>query len=237
MYMKLILMLLILLASCSPELSESVEIILAEEHPYESVADRAFSYTLYYFDGKRTGAMHMPAGTRRARIAVRKGSLSVFAAVPEGDLGPIGGFYEGDGPVLLKCEDGSFAQMLIRAAEYRREAVERLSVRNLKASYPYLPEIDETAFLEDLFDGTLTASSVKTAEAEPRCFSAIPRGQWMSERYDIPSFEVAFTARPVYLMLRPGVYRFANWEKELLLTVAVDEKGESSASVTALPLT
>ena len=155
-----------------------------KEHPFEDMARRDMWYTLVYFDGEAVRSEHVESGRRKVSVRVDSGGLRPFAMIPLGTLGPIGGFYEGDGHVMLRAEDGSFAEMLIRAAGYRPDAVSRLSVEALREVQPHLADIDEPAFLEDLYDGTLSPSSIESAESRPLMFDLIPSGYWLSERYD-----------------------------------------------------
>lgn len=226
---------ILILASCRIPLPVTVELEIAEEHPFEDMARRDMWYTLVYFDGEAVRSEHVESGRRKVSVRVDSGGLRPFAMIPLGTLGPIGGFYEGDGHVMLRAEDGSFAEMLIRAAGYRPDAVSRLSVEALREVQPHLADIDEPAFLEDLYDGTLSPSSIESAESRSLMFDLIPSGYWLSERYDIPSFEVGFSGQTIYLDLRPGVYRFACQARSMLLTIAVDEEWQTSVSASQLP--
>lgn len=66
--------------------------------------------------------------------------------------------------------------------------------------------------------------------------SSIPEGYWISERFDIPSFTVFSSGENIGFYLYPGVYRYAERDRKLLLTVIVDEDGEYSQMITAMPV-
>ena len=125
--------------------------------------------------------------------------------------------------------------MLLRAAEYRSEPVSRLSMKKVLSSVPDLQAVDESSFLLDIFNGTL-GYGISLNEKTAVRFDSIPRGEWISERYDIPSFSVAFSGDVVSFMLYPGVYRYVQKEMELLLTIILDEKGDASMMISRLPL-
>ena len=61
-------------------------------------------------------------------------------------------------------------------------------------------------------------------------------GRWISERFDVMSFEVPYSGDTVSWMLYPGVYRFAEAERRLLLTVIIDEEGTASFMIGRIPL-
>lgn len=236
--MKLIAVLLLsmIMVSCRIETPAYVTVRIAEEHPFEDMMRNDMWHTLIYFDGRDIIREHVPWGVREVSIRVYSGGLRPVVMVPIDVLGPIGGFFEGNGDtVILRAEDGSFAEMLIRAAEYRPDAVSMLSMENVRKAQPYLADIDESAFLEGLYNGTLSSSSIKSFESKPLMFELIPSGTWISERYDVPSFDVEFSGQTVYLSFRPGVYRFGCLARSLLLTIAVDEEFETTEYISVFP--
>ena len=241
MVMKLLLCIissiLFLFPSCSLRHDIPVTLVLPEEHPFEENSERRLWYTLSFFDGKSIREMHVPAETDEVTLSVAAGGLSVFAAKPLGELGAAGGFFEpGDGrTVFLLPEYGPFAEMLIRAASYRPEPVSALSMDRVVSSVDDLAAVDETAFLSDVFKGTLQYG-ITLNERITFSLDTLPSGTWISERRDVPPFSVSFSGRPVSFSLYPGVYRYAEMEKHLLLTLIVSEEGEISHMVSALPV-
>ena len=239
-YMLILFLLLIsLVFSCSIETPHYVTLRIADDHPFETVSSEDMWYTLRYFDGKRIVEEHIPASVRTIeRVPVYTGGMRPFILIPLGQLGPVGGFYEPGGSdlIMMKSEYGSFAEMLIGAAEYRPAAVSRVSVSSIMEDYEDLALIDELDFLDKLFDGTLRKGQLKTYEPEVLVFDSIPEGRWISERYDTPEFSVPLSGRPVYLRLHPGVFRYMNWQRGLLLTIAVSEEWEKSANISKAPV-
>ena len=223
--------------SCSFEHWVYLDIVIPEQHPFEKAFSETLWFTLSYFNGESVEERHIPTGMRSVRVPVRAGSLSVFSLRPVGELGAIGGFHEpgNDSTVEVLPEYGAFAEMLLRAASYRAEPVSRLSMRRVLDEVADLQAVDESSFLKDIFDGTLGYGITLNEKAVVRSDS-IPAGEWVSERFDIPSFAVDFSGSVVSFLLYPGVYRYAEADRGLLLTLVVDETGAASQMITALPL-
>lgn len=226
-----------LLSSCLIDYPVTVTVALEELHPFEELSGAYLWHELTYFDGEEIKTVYVAAGERRCSLQVRSGSLCVFSFSPLGELGAIGGFYEpGDeGAVSCVGDDGSFADLLIYVAEYRPEAVRRLSVRNLRESYPDLMALDEVSFMEDLADGTVYKNQLTLSEKATVTIDSVPSGEWVSERYDVDSFTVNISGRSVSLSLYPGDYHFACFARSMLLEVICTEDGEVSTTITALP--
>ena len=227
----------VLLSSCSYSHWREIELIIPETHPFEDAFSETLWFTLEYFDGERIEERHVPKGMRRIRVRVRAGCLSVFAFRPLGELGAVGGFFEpgDDSVVYILPEHGAFSEMLLRAAAYRPEPVARLSMNAVLANVEDLQAVDESAFLADVFNGTL-GYGIPMNERKTVHFDSIPRGIWISERYDIPSFQVGFSGDHVNLMVYPGVYRYAEADLGMLLTVIVEDDGEASMMITSIPV-
>ncbi len=236
--MKLIILCLLLsLPACSVRHTVPVEIAIPEDHPFETGERNLLWFTLLFFDGESIREMHIPAGERRVAVSVKSGCLAVFSLKALGELGSLGGFHEpGDGgEVIMLPEYGAFSEMLLRAASYRAEPVARLSMSMVLDSGVDLQAVDESSFLADVFSGTLSKGITLNGK-ESITIDTIPSGEWVSERYDIPSFSVPFSGRPAHFLLYPGVYRYAELERNLLLTIAVMEDGEISSIVSPLPV-
>ena len=227
----------LVLSSCSFQHDVTVTLVVPEYHPFEIAADSEFWYTLTYFDGRTINERHIPKGTRTLNVRVKAGGLSVFSLKPLGELGSLGGFYEpGESQeVHMLSENGSFSDMLLSAASYRPDSVRRLSIVKVMEEVDDLQSIDEPLFLEDVFNGTL-GYGITISDKTGMSSDTIPEGVWVSERYDVPSFEVPFSSRPVHFLLYPGVYRYAEFDKSLLLTVIITEEGETSEMFSELPL-
>ena len=225
-----------LAASCTFPHPVSVELIIPEEHPFEAAFSETMWFTLSYFDGKEIIEKHVPKGRRRIRVAVRSGSLSVFSLRPIGELGALGGFFEpgDDRSVMMLGEYGSFAEMLLRAASFRPEAVGRLSMESVLDACPDLQAADEISFMEDIFNGTLSYGITENEEI-PFTIDSLASGSWIPERYDLQPIDVPFSGRPQQMLLYPGVYRYAEASRNLLLILSVSEDGSISHMITAMP--
>ena len=224
-------------SSCSYEHWIDVVVSVPDTHPFEEACSESLWFSFSWFDGERVRYRHIAKGERSTAVSVRAGGLRVFVFEPLGELGGIGAFFEpGDNAhVQALPEYGAFASMLLRAAEYRAEPVSRLSMKDVMDSVPDLQAVDETAFLEDVFNGTLSYG-IKENEKHSFRLSSIPEGFWVSERFDVPSFVQVSSGDPVDFYLYPGVYRYAEAERKLLLTVIIDEEGEVSQMITAMPV-
>ena len=227
-----------LLASCSVGIPIPVTLIIGEEHPFEELYGQDMWYTLSFFDGSEARTIHVEQGTREITVRVYSGGLRAFSMKPMGELGPIGGFFEpgDDGAVYLKGSCGDLAALLVSALEYRPDAVGRLSMRRLLDAEDDLRSIDEPEMLSRIYEGTLTASTIPHGKRYLIGFDSIPSGLWVSERYDIPSFEVEMSGDEVAFDIYPGAYRHICKERGLLLTVVLTEDGEASASIRESPI-
>ena len=228
--------LILLLSSCLIEFPETVTLVI-EDHPFETATGSYMWYTLEYFDGDGIKTVHVPSGERKIKVRVKTGGLRVFSMRPMGQFPPCGGFYEpgDDGPVHIRCDDGSFASMLLTAAELRKDAVSALCVSELRKDYPDLASVDEVEFMKDLFDGALYKGQIKLNRKTTVTLTSFPEGRWISSSYDVPSFTTVFSGRPVYLSLYPGVYSFACFERKLIASVILTENGEVSTMLSSLP--
>ena len=226
--MSILLLLSLLLPSCSLETSIPVTLSIAEEHPFEALYGEDLWYELSYTDGKDTKTVHIGKGQREIAVSVYSGGL----------LGPIGGFFEpGEScHVSLTSENGEMADLLLSAFSYRPDAVSRLSMEKVRKENPDLSSIDQAIFLSDLFDGTLNPKALSLYEEGHIAFDSIPEGTWVSERYEVPSFSVGMSGEEVPFDIYPGVYRYIEKERALLLTVIYTEEGEASATIRKAPI-
>ena len=225
-----------LAASCTFTHPVLVDIVIPEEHPFEAAFSETMWFTLSYFDGEDIIEKHIPKGRRRIQVAVHSGSLAVFSLRPLGELGALGGFFEpgDDRTVIMLGEYGSFAEMLLRAASYRPDAVSRLSMSAVLAECPDLQAADEISFMEDIFNGTLSYGITENGKIA-FMLDSLPSGSWIPERYDLQPFTVLFSGRSQQFLLYPGVYRYAEASRDLLLILSVLEDGSISHMITAMP--
>lgn len=234
----LLVLFVIALSSCTFESTIPVTLSIAEEHPFEELYGKDMWYELSYADGRETKTVHIAPGIRDVTVQVYSGGLRMFVMKPLGELGAIGGFFEpgDDSHVALISEEGEFADILLSAFEYRPDAVSRLSMKKVKAANRDLSEIDQTAFLTALFDGKLNPNTITRYAKGNIAFDSIPEGEWISERYENPSFSVEWSGEEIIFDIYPGVYRYIEKERSLLLTIIYTEDGEHSATIRQSPL-
>ena len=227
-----------LLSSCSVETPVQVTLAIAEEHPFEELYGKDLWYELSYTDGKDTKTVHIGKGQREIAVSVYSGGLRMFVMKPLGELAPIGGFFEpGENCyVSLNSGNGDIAELLLSAYEYRPDAVSRLSMAKVKEKHPDLSSINQTKFLSHLFDGTLNPATISEYEKHSIAFDSIPEGTWVSERYEISSFSVSLSGEEVVFDIYPGVYRYIEKDRSLLLTIIYTEEGEASATIKEAPI-
>ena len=236
--MRVLILMLFALTSCSLEIPVPLTLSIAEIHPFEELYGEDLWYELTYMDGESVRTEHVGKGIRDISVSVHSGGLCAFIMEPLGEFSPIGGFFEpgDDRTVYLTSSSGEMAELLISAFEYRPDAVLRLSMEKVKEICHDLPSIDPEAFLSCLFDGSLNAGTMRKRERRLIAFDTIPEGEWISERYEIPSFTVGMSGDEVLFDVYPGIYRYIEKERGLLLTVICTEDGEASATIKASPL-
>ena len=207
-----------LLPSCSLETSIPVTLSIAEEHPFEALYGEDLWYELSYYDGTVIRTVHVGKGIRDITVSVTSGGLRAFVMKPLGELGPIGGFFEPGGSchVSLTSENGEMADLLLSAFSYRPDAVSRLSMEKVRKA--------------------LNPKALSLYEEGHIAFDSIPEGTWVSERYEVPSFSVGMSGEEVPFDIYPGVYRYIEKERALLLTVIYTEEGEASATIRKAPI-
>ena len=226
---------LLFLSSCSFFPSDvTISCTIPADHPYEQISGRAMWHKLIYFDGKEVHTTTLSSNVRKFKLRVKSGGLRVVVVIPLGKLSPLGGFYEDgdDRNIRLYSEYGSFANMLISASEQRPEVVSRLSIRALKNIGKELGTIEQTSFLENLFDGKLSESNIVNAPYFHPKLTSIPDGYWVSDSVRAESF---YNDDSVELSLFAGVYNYWNVDKNLLLTIVISEDGRFYTSMNRLP--
>ena len=88
--------------------------------------------------------------------------------------------------------------------------------------------------MEDIFNGTLSYGITENEEI-PFTIDSLASGSWIPERYDLQPIDVPFSGRPQQMLLYPGVYRYAEVSRNLLLILSVSEDGSISHMITAMP--
>lgn len=193
-------------------------------------------YRAIYFDGDKVCSKFLDRGERTFKIKVKSGGLRPIVVIPLDTLSPLGGFYSDgyDHDIELLSENGSFAYLLIEAANERKACVSNLSLEWLLSSGYELGTIDQSSFLESLFDGTLEKDGVKNAPYFHPQIEGIPEGYWISDSVKADSF-VFSNVDKLELNLFAGVYNYWNKERDLLLTIVIAEDGRFYNSIERIP--
>ena len=234
--MMVFLILILLLSSCSFSLPTAVTVNLSDQHPWEGIQGYDMYYTLKYFDGDRIVSVNLEPGVRKVRIRIKDGGLRPIVAVPIGRLSPIGGYYypgRGD-EVNLYRENGVFADLLLNASEYMPEAVNRLSYSMVMQNED-LEVINQEKFLNDLFADSLSDGSFSNTKLYSITLDIIPSGYWYRDNPRSDNLFVRESGDPVSMKLFPGAYYWANFDRNVMFSLIITEKGEAYTGLVKLP--
>lgn len=232
------LTLVVLLSSCtfSPPITLTVSPYF--DTPWEEVSGKEMWYKVKWFDGDRVETVYMDRGVWSIKVKADRDSVMVFAFYPLGDMEPLGGFWEpGDNnKVWLSPEDGFFADMLIRASEAYPSPVSKTSIKRIKERIPDLGAINRVSFLSSLLEGKINDNEIELYKKYRVPLDGVPKGKWVSLYSHSQSISVSDVFDPGTVSLFPGVYHYINFNRDLMLTVTLDEKGSYHTRVSSPPL-
>ena len=232
------LTLVVLLSSCtfSPPITLTVSPYF--DTPWEEVSGKEMWYKVKWFDGDRVETVYMDRGVWSIKVKADRDSVMVFAFYPLGDMEPLGGFWEpGDNnKVWLSPEDGFFADMLIRASETYPSPVSKTSIKRIKERIPDLGAINRVSFLSSLLEGKINDNEIELYKKYRVPLDGVPKGKWVSIYSHSQSISVSDVFDPGTVSLFPGVYHYINFNRDLMLTVTLDEKGSYHTRVSSPPL-
>ena len=228
----------VLLSSCtfSPPITLTVSPYF--DTPWEEVSGKEMWYKVKWFDGDRVETVYMDRGVWSIKVKADRDSVMVFAFYPLGDMEPLGGFWEpGDNnKVWLSPEDGFFADMLIRASETYPSPVSKTSIKRIKERIPDLGAINRVSFLTSLLEGKINDNEIELYKKYRVPLDGVPKGKWVSLYSHSQSISVSDVFDPGTVSLFPGVYHYINFNRDLMLTVMLDEKGSYHTRVSSPPL-
>ena len=228
----------VLLSSCtfSPPITLTVSPYF--DTPWEEVSGKEMWYKVKWFDGDRVETVYMDRGVWSIKVKADRDSVMVFAFYPLGDMEPLGGFWEpGDNnKVWLSPEDGFFADMLIRASETYPSPVSKTSIKRIKERIPDLGAINRVSFLTSLLEGKINDNEIELYKKYRVPLDGVPKGKWVSLYSHSQSISVSDVFDPGTVSLFPGVYHYINFNRDLMLTVTLDEKGSYHTRVSSPPL-
>ena len=232
------LTLVVLLSSCtfSPPITLTVSPYF--DTPWEEVSGKEMWYKVKWFDGDRVETVYMDRGVWSIKVKADRDSVMVFAFYPLGDMEPLGGFWEpGDNnKVWLSPEDGFFADMLIRASETYPSPVSKTSIKRIKERIPDLGAINRVSFLSSLLEGKINDNEIELYKKYRVPLDGVPKGKWVSLYSHSQSISVSDVFDSGTVSLFPGVYHYINFNRDLMLTVTLDEKGSYHTRVSSPPL-
>ena len=232
------LSLVVLLSSCtfSPPITLTVSPYF--DTPWEEESGKEMWYKVKWFDGDRVETVYMDRGVWSIKLKADRDSVMVFAFYPLGDMEPLGGFWEpGDNnKVWLSPEDGFFADMLIRASETYPSPVSKTSIKRIKERIPDLGAINRVSFISSLLEGKINDNEIELYKKYRVPLDGVPKGKWVSLYSHSQSISVSDVFDPGTVSLFPGVYHYRNFNRDLMLTVTLDEKGSYHTRVSSPPL-
>lgn len=227
--MLLILFLITLvLSSCSMHIEpyKSVEVRIDDMHPYEEHGGDSIWYTLRYYDGEKIVEERLKEGTLFFDIKIKSGGLRPISVTPLGTLYPLGGFYEdGDDVVYLDYDYGPLAEVMLSAVDYAPRAVDEFSFKWLRDTGLDIRIIDQSSFLEMLYDGSLKEEDIKYYKRYEYDADNFPSGYWVSDSPYVYSFNVRRAGDKIHMVLFPGVYSFWCKERGVLSVLLLDDDG------------
>ena len=232
------LTLVFLLSSCTFSPPVTLTVSPYSDTPWEEVSGKEMWYKVKWFDGDRVETVYMDLGVWSIEVKADRDSLLVFAFYPLGDMEPLGGFWEpGDNnKVWLSPEDGYFADMLIRAAETYPSPVSNISIKRLKERIPDPCAINRVSFLSSLLEGNIDNKEIELYKKYRVPLDGVPKGKWVSLDAHSQSIYASDVFDPGTVSLFPGVYHYINFDRDLMLTVTLDENGKYYTRVSSPPL-
>lgn len=207
---------------------ERVTVSPYSDTPWEEVTGKEMWYKVLWFDGRDVHIKYLDRGVWFFETEVLSSSLSVFVFYPLGSLSPIAGFREmgGGNKVWLTPEDGHFGEMLIETAEEYPLVVGELSIEKLKKRIPDLGAIEREGFLSSLLMGTLDSSEIALAKKFKVPLDGIMKGTWVSIYSQTQNIIVSNVYEPGTVSLFPGKYHYLCVERNLMLTITLEESGK-----------
>ena len=232
------LTLVVLLSSCTFSPSITLTVSPYFDTPWEEVSGKEMWYKVKWFDGDRVETVYMDRGVWSIKVKADRDSVMVFAFYPLGDMEPLGGFWEPgyNNKVWLSPEDGFFADMLIRASETYPSPVSKTSIKRIKERIPDLGAINRVSFLSSLLEGKINDNEIELYKKYRVPLDGVPKGKWVSLYSHSQSISVSDVFDPGTVSLFPGVYHYINFNRDLMLTVTLDEKGSYHTRVSSPPL-
>lgn len=210
----------------------TIEVVLEEKHPWHEASHCPLWYTLVYTNGKgKLESLHLEPGTKRVKLSVPRGKMTVIAAYPLSSLHPFGGFCHpgSESLIPLTDEQGSLADLLLNSYSKNYEAVENLQGSLLASLVGDASLVDGNALMVSLLNGELSARAVVPLAKLAVTLYDLPEGYWVPERCVQHAFWGQW-GQMVELQVEGGIQRWWNRERSLCLTLYADLVGRQYIS-------
>ena len=96
--------------------------------------------------------------------------------------------------------------------------------------------INRVSFLSSLLEGKINDNEIELYKKYRVPLDGVPKGKWVSLYSHSQSISVSDVFDPGTVSLFPGVYHYINFNRDLMLTVTLDEKGSYHTRVSSPPL-
>ena len=226
----LVVLVLVLLPSCSFVWSKRTITVRIPQHPWEKISGRKLWYTLRWTDSDGLKAVHIPQDMRTVDIEVSPGRTTVIAAYPLGDMSPFGTAVtpaDARREVLLSQEEGYLASLMSDLdPEITGTLNYGLILEEMLGKTDDIRKIDDVSLLRDIQNGELAKDSFKVSEAHGVGPFALANGIWESEFLRDPCI-VSAEGMSGITELPAGVFRFLNVLSNMVLVLIVDRDGNS----------
>ena len=235
---KIALLLLILsislISGCFP--SQTISIVLEEDHNWEVASGRRMWHTLCYSINDQVETLHLSVGVREVSLLLPLTSTHIFALYPLGNLSPLGG---GITPmdetkrVTLSSDEGALTDTLLRLFPTWSSVVNNLNYHKIVqdiAIHPLSNQIDYISTVANLVEGDYDEDSLQILNKYSATLDILPSGRYISDSPSIASFYKS-EYRPVELEnLVPGIYFFLNLEAMMVLTLIIADDEQRPAT-------
>ena len=232
---------ILLLISCEPD--QWVEVVLGDDHPWETASGRRFWHTVVYISESGIEQLQLSIGVRTFKILVPHASTCIIAAYPLGQGIPLGGaFHPGldEKCVTLTFTEGPLARTLLQVAQRWPKPVSQCNFNYASQEVQYVDTngiaIDWTKFANDLVRGTLDDDSFACAATRDVTISGLLSGLWISESPTVKSFHAYSFSDSTLEELSPGITRFMNTTHALELRLVVPDDASEQVFWHVVPL-
>ncbi|MBR2281361.1 MAG: hypothetical protein IJ863_01925 [Spirochaetales bacterium] len=226
----MLVILAILLLSCSVAHPDRRIEVTIPEHPWEVFGGVRLWYTLKWTYGDSLRSLYIPSDVRKVSISVPVGETVLVAAYPLGEMNPYGGSVtplDSSMELVLSQNDGSIVGELL---DIDRMMTVRLNYRllseRMREKVDDFRLVSKVPLLRDLQNGELLASSIKVSTTFAIDSFSLPNGMWVSEFLRDSSLVVTNGFSGDF-ELPEGVFRYLNAEMGRELVIIVDSSGAS----------